>query len=463
MAVGYSEGDRYVFLADSCAEGSVLRRKNEESKWENIAFGYYPIRISAGWDFGNIAVMMVPYAYSNRGVYFSFHADDNPSQVNWQPRWFGLLMNSTTDLEVIQNSIGGLGEHIKAFVVRGDLDLVTDQKIFKTYDSGLNWQPQTDGIRDNFEFADIEIYQNSPDYITTCGMRVEQSGNTIPIVCHSSDEGVTWSVIGDEASFNEPVDGVAFKVAMSKKEVVYVSMKTSRDYSVYSHQIWKTTDTGQTWERKWEEVDDNSVNQICNMIIGNANPDTPPSADTIIISLRERGILCSTDGGDQWQYRNNGLCSFSRTFALGQDPRNANRLFAGPMGAPFQTNDLGILWYDIANGSFPDKVTSIAKNATLLFSGAYDNTRVTISEDDLKTRTQVHGRYNYRVHNIKFEPYRPGYLWAISSNDFGDHSLSEVIFTNDAAQSCNNWNTALLTIEYDIGSLLSQRCIWGLL
>lgn len=180
----------------------------------------------------------------------------------------------------------------------------------------------------------------------------------------SSDGGNSWTILNEPVFQDVHFHGLA--IDPNNPNVVYAGTVGGPPWN--SHQIppfgtiYKSTDAGATWFEINDGYpsDSSSVHTIA----------IDPSNSNIIYLGTYKwdifhnqgygiGVFKSTDGGNSWIEKNQGLTTLNiHTLAI--DPFNTSTVYAGTHIGLFKTTDGGELWSKINNGPVGLEVTSIA-------------------------------------------------------------------------------------------------------
>jgi photosystem II stability/assembly factor-like uncharacterized protein len=146
----------------------------------------------------------------------------------------------------------------------------------------------------------------------------------------SSDYGQTWP---KSMSFYKLTSTGMF-FGDSSGERLYVA---SGDFFFYA-----SDDFGESWK----QYEDGAI--LANSVTTRLVID-PLDSDHVYLATQGRGVLVSTDGGQNWQESNNGLGSlFVNT--LGIDPNKPGTVFAGTDGGAYISYDGGETWGVVNDG-----------------------------------------------------------------------------------------------------------------
>jgi photosystem II stability/assembly factor-like uncharacterized protein len=288
---------------------------------------------------------------------------------------------------------GGLGYDIRMDPRNPDVMYVTDAwaGVFKSTDGGNYWVPTNNGITarigpsgDAIPVFSLNIDPNNPD---TLWAGTQFGGG----VFRSDDGGENWRAMNEGIQeFALTVRG--FTVEPGNSDVVYMTGEISSwewngealpglGLDMTKGVVYKTTNGGQNWERKW--FGDNLTRYT---LIHPEDPDLvyvstgifdreAANSDPVTLDPGGVGILRSHDGGDSWEVLDsrNGFRENELYFgSLFMHPDNPDILIAaagndpyltalgGGIGAVYLTEDGGDRWervLDLPNASVVEMCT----------------------------------------------------------------------------------------------------------
>jgi photosystem II stability/assembly factor-like uncharacterized protein len=159
----------------------------------------------------------------------------------------------------------------------------------------------------------------------------------------SYDYGDNWEIIGFE---NRSVTSIEIDPVNS--DIIYAGLKNTSD-----DVIWKSTDAGQTWEKKTNGIPVSQLPfQNCNAIKIN-----PLNNNSLIAAISSEGIYKSIDGGNNWTFLR-GV----QTYDLEILPWDTTSVIAAASGGIFKSTDDGLTWRQILNtGANCVEIDSITK------------------------------------------------------------------------------------------------------
>jgi photosystem II stability/assembly factor-like uncharacterized protein len=206
--------------------------------------------------------------------------------------------------------------------------------VLKSTDRGLHWTGVNQGIFDAsppLGIVDIKIDPTDSSIVYAVG-----GANGIGIVFKSVNAGASWVRLGDTASQENQIIGLA--IDPQHPNILYGGGLQG---------LYKSTDGGVTWVPLQGPV---SQAWILDIAIDPITPSTvyasgmyfPGEAD------RQPGVFKSTDGGATWTQLRQGLPSntsddTARTIAI--DPAHPGTLYAGFQIGLYKSTDSGATWH----------------------------------------------------------------------------------------------------------------------
>ena len=232
--------------------------------------------------------------------------------------------------------------------------------VWKTLDSGSNWQNVSDGFFKTGSVGAIDVADSDPNIIYV-GMGEETVRGNVSSgdgVYKSMDAGKTWKNIG--LTDTQQISRV--RVHPKNPDIVYVAAIGHLWGNNEQRGIFRSKDGGKTWEKILYR---NAETGASDLIIDPTNPNTLYAAFWQISRKPYRmdsggdgsGLFKSTDGGDTWTEisRNKGL----PTGVLGKiniavSPVNANRVWAmveAKEGGLYRSDDGGENWQKVSDNA----------------------------------------------------------------------------------------------------------------
>ena len=145
----------------------------------------------------------------------------------------------------------------------------------------------------------------------------------------STDYGNNWGVIGFKF---ESVNSI--EIDQTNTNVIYIGLKhTSTDA------IWKSTDGGNTWQKKTNGIPETNFFQQCRSIKIN-----PLNHNSIIAAVYYVGIFKSIDGGNNWTQ-----LSTMDAYRLEVAPWDTTLVFAAGTLNMMKSTDAGTTWEQLLN------------------------------------------------------------------------------------------------------------------
>jgi hypothetical protein len=151
--------------------------------------------------------------------------------------------------------------------------------------------------------------------------------------------------------------------------------------------IYLSTDNGITW------TDKGLPQKIVNAVLIHSNGN-------IFLATQFNGILCSTDEGNSWGEKNNGISSVDYFSALAENPKGD--LFAGTAAdGIYRSLDTANTWVEIDSGLTNLKINSIAvKNQEMLFVATHGGGVFRSSDNGESWIQKINGLTNLYVRSL---------------------------------------------------------------
>lgn len=183
------------------------------------------------------------------------------------------------------------------------------------------------------------------------------------VVFKSTDFGTTWSIISPDLTTNDPEKqkdaGGPVWVENTTAEF-HCTIISLAESPVKPGVIWVGTDDGNlqvTWDggASWTNLIRNVPNLPPHSPVSHVEPSRTDvnvayvAFDRHMFSDYRPYIYKTTDGGKTWQKITNGLCDECYVFAVREDPRNPNLLYAGTERGLYISFDGGQNWQKMPN------------------------------------------------------------------------------------------------------------------
>jgi photosystem II stability/assembly factor-like uncharacterized protein len=225
--------------------------------------------------------------------------------------------------------------------------------LWKTTDSGVTWQPVTDGLISSSSVGAVAVAPSNPDVVYIGTGEADIRGNIIQGdgAYKSIDAGKTWSKIG----LAETQNISRIRVHPTNPDLVYVAAFGHHAVPNPDRGVFRSKDGGRTWEKiLFRDSKTGAVEIVLD----------PNNAQVIYAALWEAyrnswemssggagsGLFKSTDGGDHWTEisRNPGLPKgMLGKIGLSVSGADSNRVYVqmeAEDGGFFSTNDAGATW-----------------------------------------------------------------------------------------------------------------------
>ena len=230
--------------------------------------------------------------------------------------------------------------------------------IWKTVDSGHNWNNISDAFLPLGSMGAIEVAQSNPNiiYAGTGSSKIRSNVSIGRGIWKSTDAGKTWVFSG----LRDVGQIATVRVHPTNPDLVYVASIGNPFVANPDRGVYRSKDGGRNWEKVLYLSDQLGAADLemqpghpevlfASMWHGQRKPWT------IVSGSNDGGIYKSTDGGDNWSKLGNGLPtgSFGRS-NVSISNANPARVFAlveaKPGGGLYRSNDTGATW-TLVNGN----------------------------------------------------------------------------------------------------------------
>lgn len=297
---------------------------------------------------------------------------------------------------------GGLPQGVQIFAIEIDpqtsanLFANTNQGLYRSQDSGGNWQ-KTTPERYRYDALAIDLQKPNVIYLAT------REG-----IDRSEDRGSSWTNIKIELPQRVSFTGL---IADPKTSGVL--------YGISNNTVYKSHDGGDSWVAP--QLMTGEVSALA------AHPESP---DIVYAGIQNKGVYKSIDRGQSWQPASNGLPENISVQAFAFDPQDANTIYAGTGKGLFRSIDGGNNW--MATG-LPENiaVSAIAidpKTNTNLYVGGQEGILKSVNGGESWAAVSLPQRVS--VNALAIDPETPSTLYAgtwagiFKSTDSGSTWLS---------------------------------------
>jgi len=219
----------------------------------------------------------------------------------------------------------------------------------------------------------------------------------------STDSGQNWyplavpGMSAAEAATVPAFDGGASPDAGLKPALGVCSTNSSVIYvGGWGNGIYRTTDGGNTWQARNNGLSDPRIYDVA---------VDPNNCSVVYAASNESGVFKTTDGGASWQARNGGLQNLL-TRSLAITPDNPNRLYVGTSSGIYRSDNGAVSW--VAAGPLPDAtVWALAAprgNTDTIYAGVYGYGVYRSTGGGLAWQTQNAGLGNLKVRALAIDP-----------------------------------------------------------
>jgi len=208
--------------------------------------------------------------------------------------------------------------------------------------SGQTWQQLN--IPHGVGIADLAVDPSNPDIVYSLSNTMEY-GNGI---YKSEDRGWTWNCIQNDIA-DSTGWGTDIEVDPVDTDILYISRLCDIDIS--SKCLSKSTDGGQSWL----DITPSSLSipYIKSVAV------SPFNHNDVFICTKEDGVFKSSDGGETWNAKNNGL-RIHLTDNLEIDTANSNMFLGTYKDGIYKSTDEGESWQKISQNIKASRCTDLA-------------------------------------------------------------------------------------------------------
>ena len=156
------------------------------------------------------------------------------------------------------------------------------------------------------------------------------------------DEGSTWEKITGGMSHSRVI---AIAIDPTSPAVVYAGTKGDA--------VYKSYDGGQRWVGKNNGLEDVTMTSVVNQIVFD------PMNANHVFAATTMGIFESSDGGDTWKRRMEGMTEVLMVVTVAIDPVTPQIMYAGTSGGVYKSVDMARRWEKANRGLIsPDLLSS---------------------------------------------------------------------------------------------------------
>jgi photosystem II stability/assembly factor-like uncharacterized protein len=231
----------------------------------------------------------------------------------------------------------------------GEVDGTFGGYIYRSTDGGANW---------------TEVYSATGDFVASLVANpvtptTIYAGSYNNNFYRSNDGGVTWVAVVTDGSAGE-------SLVLDPPDTLY---------AVRGSEVRRSTDEGDSWG-----IVGNVPDKVMALAI-----DLGPTSGALYAGLGLQGVYKSSDGGANWEGRNNGIETLVLSCDIDVDPQNLDRMFAAAAGGGgWMTTNGGETWTQPSGiaghmGAFAIN----PEDPNIVYGGAYDCSRGAVlrSED----------------------------------------------------------------------------------
>ncbi len=180
-------------------------------------------------------------------------------------------------------------------------------------------------------------------------------------VYKSSDTGQTWNRLAGE---------------LTRTRVISLAIDPQLPANIFAGTMgdgtYKSPDGGRTWHQFNEGIQKGTISAIVNQIVFN------PRGTEMVYAATTVGVFRSLNGGRSWEERMNGMTEINFVVSLALDPQRPNVLYAGTTGGVYRTKNGTESWEKTSTGmvAHDAKMASMALGVNSLAVDPTDSNRV---------------------------------------------------------------------------------------
>jgi photosystem II stability/assembly factor-like uncharacterized protein len=146
---------------------------------------------------------------------------------------------------------------------------------------------------------------------------------------------------------------------MTHSRVIAMAIDPGYPATVYAgtkgDAVFKSYDGGQRWVSLRNGIDSVDISSVVNQFVFD------PGSTNRLFAATTMGVFETNDGGESWKKRMDGMKEVLMVFTLAQDPKRPWILFAGTSGGVYRTVDRASRWEKINNGLVAPEIRSSSR------------------------------------------------------------------------------------------------------
>ena len=197
--------------------------------------------------------------------------------------------------------------------------------VYKSIDGGLTWVPKNSTFPTNSSGDPAKVMSLAVD---PNNKSIVWAGTAVEGLVRSLNGGESWQFKG----FLDMPDVDAVAVKPGDSNTILVGTGDYRGSSGRTGEIWKSTDGGLTWQRKYRDK-----STITDFVFDPRNPEWVYAGTGYLPNYGAQGtegigVLRSIDGGEHWSVYSSGMFN-QVVFSLAISSEASPLLLAGTMGS----------------------------------------------------------------------------------------------------------------------------------
>ena len=262
---------------------------------------------------------------------------NNLSDGYFETGSIGSIDVADSDPNIIYVGTGSDGIRSNVIIGRG---------LYKSTDAGKTWEMK--GLRDMGQLGSVVVHPTNPEVVFVAALGSPFGDNPERGVYKTTDGGATWKQMLFVSAKTGAVD---IELSPDNSDIVYAAMWRAerKPWTIISGDtgkedgIYVSRDGGETWSKKSEGLPNDLIGKV-DFAVSVADPSRVYAL--VETDPKREGLYRSNDHGESWQLVNNFRSLMDRPFYytnIDADPSNADMLYVNSTGF-FASVDAGKNW-----------------------------------------------------------------------------------------------------------------------
>lgn len=291
-------------------------------------------------------------------------------------------------------------------------NVITGKGVYKSTDAGKTWE--FSGLPNAGQIGAVEIHPTNPDIAFVAAIGQAFQRNAERGVYKTTDGGKTWNQV---LFHSDSIGAVDLEFSPDNPEIVYATLWRAerKPWTIISGSteggIYKSTDGGNTWAKKTEGLPTGLIGKI-DLAVTPADPD-------IVYALVEaapddvRGLYKSTDKGESFELVSNYRPLTDRPFYycnVDVNPQNPNTVFVNSTGFHY-SYDGGKNWRRMRTPHGDNHDMWINPKDTMVWVQSNDG-GANVTLDYGKTWSSIENQSTAELYQVEVDDQVPYWLYA---------------------------------------------------